>query len=103
MDTIEALVDGVQDLIPLPKSYLRVQELVNDPESSLDDITKVIVNDAALTSRILRIANSAYMGLISKVETVGRGNARARCSNCLRTLARAKHFRTLSSHKYPAK
>ena len=72
MDTIEALVDGVQDLIPLPKSYLRVQELVNDPESSLDDITKVIVNDAALTSRILRIANSAYMGLISRVETVGR-------------------------------
>jgi len=32
MDTIEALVDGVQDLIPLPKSYLRIQELINDPD-----------------------------------------------------------------------
>jgi HD-like signal output (HDOD) protein len=72
MDTIEELVDGVKDLIALPKSYLRVQELVNDPDSSLQDVTKVIINDTALTSRILRIANSAYMGLASKVDTIGR-------------------------------
>jgi len=72
MLVIEELVEGVQDLVPLPKAYIRIQELVNDPDSSLDDVTKVIVNDAALTSRILRIANSAYMGLAAKVDTVGR-------------------------------
>ena len=72
MLTIEELVHGIQDLVPLPKAYLRVQELVNDPDSSLDDVTKVIVNDTALTSRILRIANSAYMALAAKVETVNR-------------------------------
>ena len=69
---IEELVEGVQDLVPLPKAYIRIQELVNDPDSSLDDVTKVIVNDTALTSRILRIANSAYMALASKVDTVAR-------------------------------
>ena len=72
MLTIEELVDGVQDLVPLPKAYIRIQELVNDTDSSLDDVTKVIMNDTALTSRILRIANSAYMGLQSKVDTVAR-------------------------------
>lgn len=72
MLTIEELVKDVKDLVPLPKAYLRIQELVNDPESSLNDVTKVIVNDTALTSRILRIANSAYMGLAAKVDTVGR-------------------------------
>ncbi|MGR9091110.1 MAG: HDOD domain-containing protein [Gammaproteobacteria bacterium] len=72
MLTIEELVHGIQDLVPLPKAYLRVQELVNDPDSSLDDVTKVIVNDTALTSRILRIANSAYMALAAQVETVNR-------------------------------
>ena len=30
------------------------------------------MNETALTSRILRIANSAYMGLLSKVDTVAR-------------------------------
>lgn len=72
MPTIEELVHGVHDLVPLPKSYIRVQELVNDPDSSLDDVTQVIINDTALTSRILRIANSAYMALAAKVETVSR-------------------------------
>ncbi len=72
MLTIEELVDGVQDLVPLPKAYIRIQELVNDPDSSSDDVTKVIMNDTGLTSRILRIANSAYMGLLSKVDTVAR-------------------------------
>ncbi len=72
MLTIDGLIKGVKDLVPLPKAYLRIQQLVFDPDSSLDDVTKVIMNDAGLTSRILRIANSAYMGLVSKVDTVGR-------------------------------
>lgn len=72
MLTIEDLVKGVRDLVPLPKAYIRIQQLVNDPDSSLDDVTKVIMNDTGLTSRILRIANSAYMGLAAKVDTVGR-------------------------------
>ena len=72
MLTIEELVGEVQDLVPLPKAYIRVQELVNDPDSSLDDVTQVIVNDTALTSRILRIANSACMGLAAGVDTVSR-------------------------------
>ena len=72
MTTIDKLTDGVRDLIPLPKAYLRIQQLVHDPDSSLADITEVIVHDPGLTSRILRIANSAYMALATKVDTVSR-------------------------------
>ena len=72
MTTIDKLTDGVRDLVPLPKAYIRIQQLVNDPDSSLADITEVIIHDPALTSRILRIANSAYMALATKVDTVGR-------------------------------
>ena len=32
MLTIEELVDGVQDLVPLPKAYIRIQELGKDPD-----------------------------------------------------------------------
>ncbi len=69
---LDEIVGNVQDVVPLPKAYLRIRELVEDPESSLDDITRVISNDPGLTSRILRIANSAYFGLTSKVDTIGR-------------------------------
>jgi HD-like signal output (HDOD) protein len=72
MTTIDKITDGIKDLVPLPKAYIRIQQLVNDPDSSFSDITEVIVHDPGLTSRILRIANSAYMALASKVDTVGR-------------------------------
>lgn len=69
---LELLLKDVKDVAPLPKAYLRIQELVNDPDSSLDELTEVIANDPGLTSRILRIANSAYVGLPAKVDSIGR-------------------------------
>lgn len=69
---LDLLLNDVKDIAPLPKAYLRIQELVNDPDSSLDELTAVIGNDPGLTARILRIANSAYVGLPSKVDTIAR-------------------------------
>ncbi len=66
------LTQDIQELVPLPKSYIRIQELVNDPDSELEEITQVIANDPGLTGRILRISNSAYMGLVAKVDTISR-------------------------------
>lgn len=70
--TLDHILTGVMDLIPLPKAYLRLRELIADPDSSLTDITQVIANDPGLTSRILRIVNSAYYALAVKVDTIGR-------------------------------
>lgn len=70
--TLDEILTGVMDVIPLPKAYLRLRELIADPDSSLADITQVISNDPGLTSRILRIVNSAYFALASKVDTIGR-------------------------------
>jgi HD-like signal output (HDOD) protein len=72
MHNLDDLVAGVNDLVPLPQAYVRIRELVHHPDSSLYEITRVITNDAGLTGRILRIANSAHMGLITKVDTLSR-------------------------------
>ncbi|MGD9603645.1 MAG: HDOD domain-containing protein [Gammaproteobacteria bacterium] len=69
---LELLLKDIKDIAPLPKAYIRIQELVNDPDSSLDELTAVISNDPGLTARILRIANSAYVGLPVKVDSIGR-------------------------------
>jgi len=70
--TVDEILDGVMDLIPLPKAYLRLRELVLDPNSSLTEITQVIANDAGLTTRILRLANSAQFALPSRIDTVSQ-------------------------------
>ena len=69
---VEELVREVSDLAALPTAYVRIRELVADPDSSMADVAQVITNDPALTTRILRIANSAYMGLVTKVDTIQR-------------------------------
>ncbi|MGH8671292.1 MAG: HDOD domain-containing protein [Burkholderiales bacterium] len=66
------LVAGVATLASLPTVYLRVKEVVEDPQSSLVDLTKVIATDPGLTARMLRIVNSPFYGHAGKVETVSR-------------------------------
>ena len=64
------LIHGVVDLVPLPQAYIRIREMVYDPEASLRDITEIVATDSALAARLLRLANSAYMGLAAKVEGI---------------------------------
>ncbi len=55
-----ALLNSQAEIVPAAKSPLgRLWRLVNSPNSSLDDCEEVINLDAALTSRIFRVSNSA--------------------------------------------
>jgi putative nucleotidyltransferase with HDIG domain len=69
---IAELVGGVGDLVSLPDVFIRINQLVEDPDSSHADIVKVISQDPSFTVRLLRIANSPYYGFSSTIETVAR-------------------------------
>lgn len=51
---------------------MRLVQLAQDPEVEIDDFAGTISTDPALTSRILRAANSSYYGLANNVATVPR-------------------------------
>ena len=70
--TPNQLIQGVVGLVSLPEVCIRISEMVDSPYCSASDIGKVISKDAALTARLLRIVNSAFYRLPSKVETVSR-------------------------------
>jgi HD-like signal output (HDOD) protein len=69
------LVADVATLVSLPEVVLRVNELVDDPRSSAEDIGLVVAQDAALTARLLKLANSAMFGRSRTVDTIGRAIA----------------------------
>lgn len=69
---VQELVADSQGLISLPDVYLRLREIMDSPESSMEDVAKVIALDPALTARLLRIANSAIYNFPSQVETLSR-------------------------------
>lgn len=71
----EALVRDVAALVSLPEVVVRINQLVDDPGSSAEDIGRAVSQDAGLTAHLLRLANSAMFGMSRRVETVGRAVA----------------------------
>jgi len=52
-----------QTLPPLPQIVTRIQQAVQDEDFNVQEITKLVSSDAALTAQILKVINSAYYGL----------------------------------------
>jgi len=65
-------LQNVDHLVALPDVCFRVNEMVDDPNSSALDIAKVLGQDPNLSAHLLRIANSPYYGFPSRVETILR-------------------------------
>lgn len=63
---------SVADLFALPEGYLRVKELMDSDTASLDEIADVILLDPVLTSKLLKLANSAIYSLPYQVESVSK-------------------------------
>jgi HD-like signal output (HDOD) protein len=71
----DALRRAIQRLdgIASPSASLdRILELASDCESGIEELTAAIESDPAVTSRVLRLSNSAYYGQPGRVETVSR-------------------------------
>ena len=71
----EVLVANITDLVTLPEVAMRITQMVNDPTASAEDIAREISNDAALTARLLRVANSPLFGTSGKISSVSRAIA----------------------------
>ncbi len=66
------IVQKVNDMPVLPSRVNRIIELIEDPNSTIDDLEKEILMDQSLTSKILKLANSAYYGYPRKINTVSQ-------------------------------
>ncbi|UZJ45880.1 HDOD domain-containing protein [Marinimicrobium sp. C6131] len=61
-DEIISAIKNDQLVLPtLPEVALQVREVADDPDANLDQLAKVIGNDAALSARIIRVANSPLL------------------------------------------
>lgn len=69
---IKSLVDDIQGLVSLPEVALKINDLMDDPDTTVDDVGKLISQDPALTIRVLAIANSPFYGFSSEISTISR-------------------------------
>lgn len=68
--TLDRLVEETSTVYSLPLFYERLNETINHPRSSIDDISKIITEDQGLTARLLRLANSPMFGCYARVDSI---------------------------------
>lgn len=68
--SLEDTVDRIHSVSSLPTIVAQVLEVVNDDNSSVADLKRVVESDPALTSRVLRTVNSAAYGLRTSVDSI---------------------------------
>ena len=66
----QKIIEKIDDLPTLPRTVLKITELVNDPKSSAKDLARVITDDQVLTARLLKLVNSSFYGFPQRISTV---------------------------------
>jgi len=67
---ITGIVKDAGSLVTLPDVFVRINQLVENPNSTIADIAKVISQDPSFTVRLLRVANSSFYGFPATIDTV---------------------------------
>jgi HD-like signal output (HDOD) protein len=68
----EKLIKRNIDLPSLPTIYGEINDVIQNPTSSANDIGSVISKDTSLSASLLRIVNSTFYGFPSKIDTLSR-------------------------------
>lgn len=91
---VDLIVQKISALPRLPLTSMRLMQLLSNPDTSVRDVVEVIRFDPAVTAELLKICNSASLGLMHKIESVTDA-ARLLGTNRIFQLVMAAHTRTL--------
>lgn len=70
MTNLQIVIKEIKNLKPIPAVVTSLLEIIDDPNASMNEITKIIQYDPAISADLLRTANSAYFGLKRPAETI---------------------------------
>ena len=69
---VQQSLQNIAHIATLPEITIKIIDLVEDPDATARDLHKVIENDPALCSRILKVVNSAFYGLPGQIGSINR-------------------------------
>ncbi|MFC1650836.1 HDOD domain-containing protein [Candidatus Latescibacterota bacterium] len=69
-ETIKSAIASNMSFTNVPSVAVPIIKMFNNPNTSFQDLSKVIETDPELSARVLRISNSGYYGFREKIKTV---------------------------------
>lgn len=67
VEAVQKLISNDIEIPSIPDVVARISALANDPDAGVREIGELVAQDAPLSSRVLRIANSAFYGMRLRV------------------------------------
>ncbi len=67
---MKKVIDEIIELPTLPEVVTTLIQLIEDPNSSANDLNEVLISDAALSAKILKMVNSPFYGLREPVSSL---------------------------------
>lgn len=68
----EDITKKIKQLPPLPESAMKIEAIYQDPDSSFNDMVKVLEKDPLLTADILKSANSPLYGFSREINAISQ-------------------------------
>jgi len=68
----EEILRKIKQLPPLPESAIRIEEVYKDPDSTFNDMAKILEKDPLLTADILKAANSPLYGFSREINAINQ-------------------------------
>jgi HD-like signal output (HDOD) protein len=70
MTDINKILKQVKELQPIPTMVHKVLAFTAEPDGSIAELVHLVEHDPAITANLLRICNSAHMGLAVKIDSI---------------------------------
>lgn len=70
--TMNAIVNKLEELPTLPAIVYELSKVISDPMSSTTDVEKIMANDQSMTTKVLKLVNSAYYAIPGGVSSLAR-------------------------------
>jgi len=68
----EEILKKIKQLPPLPESAMQIEVVYQDPDSSFNDMVKILEKDPLLTADILKAANSPLYGFSREINAISQ-------------------------------
>jgi putative nucleotidyltransferase with HDIG domain len=68
--TLEELIEKVDDIPAFPQTVINIMALLKEPRSAAVDIEREVMKDQGLTTKLLKMANSAFYSGRRQIKTV---------------------------------
>ena len=72
IDNLRLSISKIKDLPTVPLVLTKILDLVEDQNSTIQELERAILSDQSITAKVLRLANSAFYGFPRKITTISK-------------------------------